>query len=251
MESFSVGRDFLPVLDHPFLDFYLTLDVQVSTGQVYRWAGTKLENINGGNYEKRIIRASPLHQAVNQSADRVQLSLSNVDKLISRITGSGAIFGEATCGQAVRHFRDSSFEWHQLLTGTIVSVSSGVAESTMELLSDVYSAGLVGATAPVQRKCRHVFNAPDPSDPNNLFLRKGPDCGYTGLLTTCDKIFESPDGCAGRNNQHRYGGVLYDTSKESLILPNPVPDPGSGSGPGGDVNEDYPGGKNWQWQLGY
>lgn len=37
---------------------------------------------------------------------------------------------------------------------------------------------------------------------------KGVACGYTGSLTTCNKIYDSPDGCAGRQNQHRFGGVI-------------------------------------------
>lgn len=246
-----MGRPSLPVLEHPFLDFFLTLDVETSTGAVYRWAGTRLENVNGGNYDARIVSASgSLSQAINQSADRVQITISNVDRLVSRAIGSGAKFGAAMAGQVVRRFRDSAWQWHQLLTGIIVSVSANDREATFELLSDIYASGLVGAIAPVQRKCRHVFNAPDPLDPNNLAKRKGPDCGYTGLLPTCNKIFESPDGCLGRENQHRYGGVLYDTSKESLIYPPPDIGNDSGTGPGGNVNDDYPY-KNWQWQLAY
>jgi hypothetical protein len=246
-----MGRERLPVLEHPFLDSYLTLDVETTVGQVYRWAGTKLENVNGSNYEPRIVRASgSLRQAINQSADRVEFTISNVDRLISRAAGSGVKFGAATAGQVVRQFRTQVWQWHQLLTGIITSVSATDREATFELLSDIYASGLVGATAPVQRKCRHVFNAPDPSDPNNMAKRKGPDCGYTGMLFTCNKIFESPDGCLGRDNQHRYGGVLYDTSKDSLILPPPVIGGDNGAGPGGNINQDYPY-KNWDWQLGY
>lgn len=246
-----MGRDALPVLDHPFLDFYLTLDIETSAGNIYKWAGTRLENINGGNYEPRIVRASgALRQAINQSADRVEFTISNVDRLISRTTGSGIKFGTATAGQVVRQFRNLVWEWHQLMVGTITAVTTNDREATFELLSDIYSAGLVGAVAPVQRKCRHIFNAPDPSDPGNLGKRKGPDCGYTGLLPTCNKIFESPDGCLGRNNQHRYGGVLYDTSKDSLTLPPPDIGGDTGTGPGGNVDSDYPY-KNWQWQLSY
>lgn len=246
-----MGRDQLPVLDHPFLDSYLTLDVETDAGLVYKWAGTKLSNLNGGNYEARIVRASgSLRQALNQSADRVEFTISNIDRLISRTTGTGVKFGAATAGQVVKHYRESSWIWYQLMTGIIVTVSSNNRESVFELLSDIYSAGLVGATAPVQRKCRHVFNAPDPLDPGNLAKRKGPDCGYTGLLPTCNKIFESPDGCLGRDNQHRYGGVLYDVSKDSLTLPPPDIGGDTGTGPGGDVNEDYPY-KNWHWQINY
>ena len=245
-----MSRDLLPILDNPILESSLTLDVETSTGQLYRWAGANLTDVNGGKYDGRIIGAGSLRQAINQSADRVDLKVSNVDRLISTSIGSRVKFGSAVAGEALKRLRTGGWEWHQLLTGVLVAASANEREATFDLLSDVYAAGLVGATAPIQRKCRHVFNAPDPLEPNNLAKRKGPDCGYTGLLTTCNKIFESADGCAGRDNQHRYGGVLYDVSKESLILPPPDIGGDTGTGPGGNVNEDYKY-NNWHWQMSY
>lgn len=44
----------------------------------------------------------------------------------------------------------------------------------------------------VGQKCAWVF--------------KGTECGYSGGLTTCNKLYVDNGGCSGRSNQHRFGG---------------------------------------------
>jgi len=57
----------------------------------------------------------------------------------------------------------------------------------------------------IRTRCRWVF--------------KSVQCGYVGVLTTCNKAFDDADGCLGRANQDRYGGFPYLlTGREALGL---------------------------------
>jgi len=38
------------------------------------------------------------------------------------------------------------------------------------------------------------------------FPYRGERCGYSGLLATCDKGFNTPNGCVAHANEERYGG---------------------------------------------
>lgn len=45
---------------------------------------------------------------------------------------------------------------------------------------------------------------------------KGTECGYTGGLTTCNKLYTDSGGCSGRSNQHRFGGFPARDSAASI-----------------------------------
>lgn len=38
------------------------------------------------------------------------------------------------------------------------------------------------------------------------WVYKGPECGYTGSLGSCDYSLQGPNGCAAHNNTERFGG---------------------------------------------
>lgn len=45
---------------------------------------------------------------------------------------------------------------------------------------------------------------------------KGTECGYSGGLTTCNKLYTDSGGCSGRSNQHRFGGFPARDSAASV-----------------------------------
>lgn len=45
---------------------------------------------------------------------------------------------------------------------------------------------------------------------------KGTECGYSGGLTTCNKLYTDSGGCSGRSNQHRFGGFPARDSAASI-----------------------------------
>ena len=45
---------------------------------------------------------------------------------------------------------------------------------------------------------------------------KGTECGYSGGLTTCNKLYTDAGGCSGRSNQHRFGGFPARDSAASI-----------------------------------
>ncbi|NDC10516.1 MAG: hypothetical protein EBZ75_14490, partial [Oxalobacteraceae bacterium] len=42
------------------------------------------------------------------------------------------------------------------------------------------------------------------------------ECGYSGALTTCNKLYTDADGCSGRSNQHRFGGFPLRLPEASI-----------------------------------
>jgi hypothetical protein len=45
---------------------------------------------------------------------------------------------------------------------------------------------------------------------------KGTECGYSGGLTTCNKLYTDSGGCSGRSNQHRFGGFPVRDSAAAI-----------------------------------
>jgi hypothetical protein len=110
-----------------------------------------------------------------------------------------------------------SIPWESkvLLIGEIAYVDATTEIVSIKIVSDTAPNVAFIATRPIQTKCPLIF--------------KGVACGYSGSLTTCNKVYESTDGCAGRSNQHRFGGVVIRGE-----LPTPIP-----GGIDTDVNDPY------------
>jgi hypothetical protein len=104
---------------------------------------------------------------------------------------------------------------HEMLTGEISDMQIDEETGELKVVADLSPGVAYISTRPVQKNCPLVF--------------KGERCGYVGPLTTCNKIYESEDGCSGRNRQHRYGGVIVRGELNRII-------PGSL-----DMPYDYPG----------
>jgi len=214
---------------------YWTMRITFPEGDSLRIAGSAIV-INGEQFEGGIISTSGLRASLGNSVDRIDVRVSNTDWRWTRLARQPRTFlTRAIIGRSVRTSQSASWTSLTLLTGIVASVVSDEREATLQCISDLYAAPSVGAIRTIARPCQWKYK-----DPRT--------CGYTGPEPTCNKIFESPDGCLGRNNQHRYGGFTYDTGKDSLSIPPPDPtgnpDPGGG-GIGGDgsiyhqYNNDY------------
>jgi len=220
----------LEILGAAYHDSYWTLiAVFADAGIVASVAGTQL-TVDGVYYDPGLISTSGLKASLGSSVDRVDVVVQNTDWRWTRITATirtSPVF--CTVGRAIRQSRDGTWEHFKLLSGIVVSVVSNQATATIQCISDLYAAPAVGALGSVSRSCRFKFK-----DPRT--------CGYSGATpTTCNKVFESADGCLGRNNQHRYGGFLYDIGKDTLYLPAPDPNsnPYQGGGGIGGSGEPY------------
>jgi len=74
---------------------------------------------------------------------------------------------------------------------TAATVTAGAV--SFKLGSFVLMAQMLPKSRFLRYRCRFVF-------------KEATTCGYVGAETTCDKTYDLATGCAGRNNQPRYGG---------------------------------------------
>lgn len=87
-----------------------------------------------------------------------------------------------------------AWERKVMLVGQISQADNSEGTVNIRLLSDTAPNVAFFGARPVQTHCPLPF--------------KSLACGYVGALTTCNKVFDSVDGCAGRNRQHRFQGLV-------------------------------------------
>lgn len=109
---------------------------------------------------------------------------------------SAFIFNGSSISNIVIHRggEANSFKKDPLLTGEISDVYVDQEVVRITAVGDLSSGAAYVGNKPIQVDCPLVF--------------KGVACGYVGPLSTCNKKYQHEDGCSGRNNQHRYGGVI-------------------------------------------
>jgi hypothetical protein len=220
------------VLENKFQSSYWTMiAVFAGAGVVSSVAGTAL-SIDGVVYESGLISTSGVKSSLGSSVDRIDITVQNADWRWTKLNRQQhSALNRVYVGRAFQPVRDGAWAHITLLSGIIVGIPSNESTATIQCISDLYAAPNVGALRQVAKSCQWKYK-----DPRT--------CGYTGPEPTCNKIFESPDGCLGRNNQHRYGGWLYQIDKDTLYIPAPDPnanpDPGGGAiGGNGNIYNKY------------
>lgn len=175
--------------------------------------------MDGQQFNGGLITTSGFRSSLGSSVDRIDVTVENTDWRWTRISQT-VVTLPVRCyvGRLLRTTGGTDWVRLTLLSGIVVSIQSSDGQAVLQCISDLYAAPDVGALRQVVRSCQWKYK-----DPRT--------CGAVSSLPTCNKVFESADGCAGRENQHKYGGFLYDTSKDTLEVP--PPDPGGNPDPGG------------------
>ncbi len=138
---------------------------------------------------------------------------------------------------------ESTYESMILFSGKVQNIKVDQNVVSLSLVSDMSHKAARLAYVQVSQRCRHIFNV------NGSGV--GPDCGWrsggtgnpvdqVGNPTDCDLILDSPNGCLGHANQHRFGGV-------PTLIPNHVEPVGESNGGydafepplGGNLDADY------------
>ncbi len=169
-------------------------DADAPVAQDYRLATGAVDTPDGA-FAAGLVNVGEIKSALDASTDTAEANLDDVacrwtPLLINRIEslqGAQAIIG--------RYWRDlnSGQKYHaKLMTGVVTGARSNDLTMGLSIISDVYAARSVGANKPIRKKCGLEF--------------KGAACGYTGGLTTCNKLLNDADGCSGRSNTFRFGG---------------------------------------------
>jgi len=201
----------LPIVDTSWAETHDIVRIQFPDGTVKRLGTAKMTNVpvlihdatsgmitDTGNYAAHLMQSSSTKQTLTQAADRVTVSIQNVDRAIGLTLNNVAtsLIGASVVFAKVFKDTDGSWKSSPLCYGEIadVQVDENIAEVT-----------IVSDTAP---NVRFLSNRPLSTTCPLTF--KGAACGYVGPLTTCNKKRDDPDGCAGRNNVHRFGGIIAE-----------------------------------------
>lgn len=108
-----------------------------------------------------------------------------------------------TYGIQLPYIPSRTWESKVLLVGEIAKAEIDEGTVDINIVSDIAPNVAFLANRPLQSHCPLVY--------------KGRACGYSGPLATCNKLYDSIDGCSGRNNQHRFGGLVIKGE-----LPSPI-----------------------------
>lgn len=223
----------LTVLELPFQESYWTCSLVFPDGEAVRIAGAPLV-LDGNQFQGGLITVSGLRASLGNSVDRIDITAENVDwKWAKRAAIVRNAQTRAIIGRAIRPIRGGSWAFLALLNGVLVTITSNEKDAVLSCVADLYAAPAIGALTQYARPCQFKYR-----DPRTCGFPPAPAAG-ADPFPTCDLIYESPGGCLGKNWQHRYGGFVGDTEKETLSLPPPDPNsnPDQGGGAiGGDGN---------------
>jgi hypothetical protein len=143
------------------------------------------------NYGGRLRDVSSLDFSLNGGVGRVTFAISNADLAEVPNVASDNYIGWECKVHKVLILDDGTVTGILLLHGVVTSYTMTDQVVDMDVTTRINVTNSINNRR-VGKKCPWVF--------------KGTECGYNGVLTDCNKIYGSNDGCLGRSNQHRFGG---------------------------------------------
>lgn len=234
----SLPASLVAFLANDWLESHSFLRLTLADGRKFYWA-TRADRLDGFDHTADLISLGPFKFSNSGAADRVEATVQNItlEWGLSLIAASDALTGARA--EAGRYWRkvddvDVTIQTRVLLKGLVVGSEMDENEVRLSIVSDAYTGEHVAGQRLITRACQWKY--------------KGAQCGATSSLPTCNKLYDDPGGCSGRNNQHRFGGFIFDTSKSSLVVVINTGGGGSGGGEigggGGDVFGSGGGGGN-------
>jgi hypothetical protein len=155
----------------------------------------------GVEYDPRLKKVGARTQSLTRATDKMLIEIENVSLSLGPefIQKFDELYGAEA--RICRYFRDldTGQDYLQQVMSGVVRGTGESDENTVNLtvISDTYAKS-VGGGRKVARKCQ--------------FRYRGPKCLYAGVLATCNKLFDSINGCTGHTNTHHYGGFSYKPS---------------------------------------
>ena len=169
-------------------------------------------------YTARLKSIGPIVTQLGNGQGRVTIRLHNGDlDFRDSVEGYYVTSAGSTVFTGMEDFSGALITVRRILTGVVSSTptstdliymfgrvtGSRYSEDYFELdcVTDVNLAPVL-SNRRVGAKCAWVF--------------KGTECGYSGGLTTCNKLYTDSGGCSGRSNQHRFGGFPVRDSAATI-----------------------------------
>lgn len=155
----------------------------------------------------RLRRVSPLTLTLNGGFGRVSVAITNAD-----LTETANIAASVTTwiGKTATLYKwitidegliTEQFENVALLVGIVTGYRLDETGLEIDLVTRANRASTL-SNRRVGSKCPWTF--------------KGTECGYSGVETTCNKLYDDTGGCSGRSNQHRFGGFPDRAGVETI-----------------------------------
>lgn len=169
-------------------------------------------------YTARLKSIGPIVTQLGNGQGRVTIRLHNGDlDFRDSVEGNYVTSAGSTVFTGMEDFSGALITVRRILTGVVSSTTTSTdlvylfgrvtgsrySEDYFELdcVTDVNLAPVL-SNRRVGAKCAWVF--------------KGTECGYSGGLTTCNKLYTDSGGCSGRSNQHRFGGFPVRDSAAAI-----------------------------------
>lgn len=192
-----------------------TLDLILADTSELHFA-TRTFTAGGNDYIGDLRAGGEIKQTISSSPDRLQVAIQNVDKVFGGIVAAeDLVNAEAIVG---RYYRDPAnvlaAEWVELFRGRAIPLTIDELGVALEIINDLAAAGYCVGDWTLAENCVLVF-------------KHAGTCGYAGSETLCNKRRKSPDGCFGRNNEHRFGGMEFPEVQAAEV--------GSGGSGGGST----------------
>ena len=153
------------------------------------------------NYDGRLRDVSSIDCSLNGAYGRVSFAITNADLgEVANVAADKYVGWECKVHKIII-LENGTLLGILLLHGVITSYTMTDRVVDMDVVTRIN----VGNTITPRRvnvKCPWVF--------------KGTECGYSGVLTTCNKLYTDADGCSGRSNQHRFGGFPLRLPEASI-----------------------------------
>lgn len=193
---------------------------QTTTPRVYRFATTGFQGgkllIDGLAYDGYLKSVSEIKRTADRKVETCSFVLQNVTTELGHVFLRDINVLHGAVVTVGRWWRDpaTGTQWtDRQFKGPIDKISGDDRFITVELVSDTYSTRSLGGGRKVDRQCQFTFNSPAVRLSGS---GRGAQCGYTGTLTTCNKLYDDTGGCSGRSNQHRYGGFVKLAGKNPV-----------------------------------
>jgi hypothetical protein len=148
--------------------------------------------IGGQLYQARLIEFDGISQSTGNESDEAQFTFGNADRVMRDLANDVDLFRAEI---AFSLFHVGTGIKLDLWKGNIVNWSCDLGPEFRVTAADgLYELNLPYPTRRISRTCWKQF--------------KGPACPYSGPDTSCDKGFDTPDGCRTHGMDNYFGGII-------------------------------------------
>jgi hypothetical protein len=146
-------------------------------------------------YQARLVEFDGISQSIGNDADEARFTFGNADRVMRALANDVDLYRAAI---EFSLFHVGTGIKLDLWKGEIIDWSFDAGpEFQVRVADGIYELNLPYPTRRISRTCWKQF-------------KDGAGCPYTGADTTCDKGYETPNGCVSHGMQRYFGGILAE-----------------------------------------